>query len=156
MRNSLPLFVADLVWPALYLSTSYWSWWVIVAGLLIELPVVMRAFKMPLRRAIIADLVMNAVSAGVGMLLLALAGVVWEMGPGILLDKFFSMGTFNPVTWVATFLIAVVITTGIEWLVLRFGFRAPATRGAIALLALANLITVALAVLEMKWHPPRM
>jgi hypothetical protein len=80
MLETTPFYTTvDVVWPALYFSSSYWTWWVILAGLLIELPVVIWSFKLPLKKAIVADLLMNAASAVVGMVALAIAGIGWEI-----------------------------------------------------------------------------
>lgn len=146
----------DVVWPALYLSSSYWTWWVILASLVIELPVVVWSFELPLKRAIVADLLMNAASAVVGMLALAIAGIGWEIFPGLLLYKLLNLGTFNPITWSATFILAVVINTAIEGFVLRFVFKTQLTFSRLLLLGSANAVTVFLAAVEMQRHPPRM
>ncbi len=39
---------------------------------------------------------MNTVSAGVGIIVIPVLGLVWEIFPGIALYKFFNIGTLNP------------------------------------------------------------
>jgi len=151
---SSQLLLADVVWPALYFSSSYFTWWVVFAGLLIEFPVVRWSFDLPFQKAVLADILMNATSAFLGTVCLAIAGIVWEIFPGILFYKVFNLGTFNPITWSATFVLAVLINTGLEGLVLRVVFKCSLSRRPLMALAIANAVTVALAGLEMHWHPP--
>jgi hypothetical protein len=157
MLETTPFYTTvDVLWPALYFSSSYWTWWVILAGLLIELPVVIWSFKLPLKKAIVADLLMNAASAVVGMVALAIAGIGWEIFPGTLLYKLFNLGTFNPITWSATFILAAMINTAIEGFLLRFVFKTQLTVPRLLLLGVANAVTIFLAAVEMWWHPPQL
>ena len=88
---------------------------------------------------------MNLISALVGVLLIPIAGIVWEVFPGLVLYSQFSMGTFNPLTWVATFVLAVLITTFIEGLVVERLFRKTRTTKLYLMIGLGNALSVGVA-----------
>jgi hypothetical protein len=135
---------ADMVWPALYLVSRLVTWWAVVAGLLIEYIVIRVAFKLPPKKAVFADLAANAASSIVGSLLIAIAGIAWEFGPGLAMYHLLNVGTFNPVTWAATIAMGALINAGIEMAVLR-AFQVPATKRTFLVLTLANALTVGIA-----------
>jgi hypothetical protein len=135
----------DVVWPALFLEQRLFSWWAIGLGLLIEFFFVRWLTTLNLRMCAVADLSMNAASAVLGMFLIPVAGLIWELFPGLLLYKIFNVGTFNPVTWTFTFLAAVFINAMLEWLVLRLGFRQKIGKRGFGWLCLANSLSVGLA-----------
>src|ERR1700756_2632395 len=118
---SLPGY-ADVVWPALFLETRLITWWTIALGLLIEFFFVRWLFSLTAKKAAIATVVANAVSALLGIPLIPIAGIAWEFFPASLYMRAWNWGTFNPVTWAATFVLACLITTVIEALVYRYGF----------------------------------
>jgi hypothetical protein len=135
---------ADMVWPALYLVSRLFTWWAIAAGLLVEYVVIRGVFKLPPKKAIIADLAANAASSVAGSVLIAIAGIAWEFGPGLALYKLLNVGTFNPYTWAATILMAALINGGIEMAILR-AFGVPSTKRTFLVLTLANAVTVGIA-----------
>ena len=120
---------ANVVWPALYLETRLFSWWAIGIGLVVEFFFVRWLFGMSAKQAAIADLSANAVSAVAGLVLIPLAGVVWELFPGSVINWAFDWGTFNPVTWGGTFLLACLINALLEgavykkWFAPEFRFK---------------------------------
>ena len=121
---SYPVMVqANVVWPALYLETRLFSWWAISTGLFIEYFFVLRLLQATPKQAAIATLVANTASAILGILLIPLAGLLWEIFPGIILSHLLNMGTFNPVTWVATFILACMVNVAIEGLVYKSWFK---------------------------------
>ena len=109
----LPLY-ADMVWPALVLEQRIVSVIPITAGLLVEWMVLrFGGFGLSWRKAAIVDVVMNAVSTLAGIVVMPVLGLMWELFPGSVLYKLFDIGTFNPGTWAATFVMAVLATTAI-------------------------------------------
>jgi hypothetical protein len=79
--------LAKLVWPALYLEGRLFTWWAIGTGLAVEYRVVRQLTGLPPRKTLLADVTMNDASALAGLVLLPLAGVVWELFPGSLLYR---------------------------------------------------------------------
>lgn len=131
-----------MVWPALYLEERIFTQWAIGLGLLIEFFFVRWLFALSIRKAVIATTIANAVSALIGILLIPLAGIVWEFFPGILYMGPLGWGTFNPITWTATFALACLITTVIEALVYRGGFKFKVGRREFIWLVVANSFSV--------------
>jgi hypothetical protein len=96
----------------------------------------------PSRKAINVDVVMNLMSALVGVLLIPISGIVWEIFLGVILQRIFKLGTFNPLTWVATFALAVLITTLIEGLVVERLFKKSRTTKLYLMIGLGNALSV--------------
>jgi hypothetical protein len=114
---------ANVVWPALYLETRLFSWWAICVGLLVEYLFVRKLFEVTPLKAVIATIAANAASAILGILLIPLAGIAWEVFPGLLIYHVLKIGTFNPITWCATFLIACAVNVVLEGLVYKKAFK---------------------------------
>jgi hypothetical protein len=142
---NFPTIFADMVWPALFLEQRLLAVPVISAGLLLEYVFVLRITELGTKRSILADLVMNAVSTLAGILLIPIAGIAWELFPGTFLYHNFNLGTFNPWTWTATFLLAVAINTTIEFFVLRRFFKQRLGKRGFGWLFVANTLSVGLA-----------
>jgi hypothetical protein len=141
------------VWPALSVERKLLSIPVIVTGLLIEALVLRFLFTMNWKRAFTVSVVVNAISTGLGVLLIPLAGIGWEIFPGLVLYKVLNMGTFNPITWSATFLFALGITTSIEVVCLRRLFGVPPGKRTWFWWTLANAVTVGLAFASLAIQP---
>ena len=153
----MQLVFADLVWPALLLEGRMLTWWAILAGLFIEYFFVRRITDLSFSRTALADICMNAASALLGVILIPIAGLIWELFPGIVLYKIFDTGTFNPGTWLATVLMAAALNTYIERFALRRFFKQPvAGKRAFWLLYLANTISISLAVASLFYWPPKL
>lgn len=150
--------VADVVWPALYLETRLFSWWAIGLGLLVEFFFVRWLFGLSVKRALVADFSANAISSAVGLILIPVTGLAWEVFPASVINWAFGWGTFNPVTWTGTFLLACLVTTLVEGLVYRqwfardFLFRS----GQFLWLLLANALSVGVAFASLWLSPVRM
>jgi len=148
---------ADMVWPALVLEQRLLSAIPIGAGLIIEwLALRFGGFGLSWRKAGLVDVVMNAVSTIVGIPVIPLLGLAWEMFPGQVIYKFFNIGTFNPGTWAATFVLATIATTGIEALVVRWGFKIALGKRRLGVLCLANALSVGVAFASLWLKPPRL
>jgi len=94
-------------------------------------------------------------SSLLGFILIPLAGIAWESSIGITLYKLFNIGTFNQGTWPATFIFAVSIDAALETSVLRFGFKQRQFKRLFWWLALANAISVGIAMASLFKYPPR-
>jgi len=147
--------LADVVWPALFLAGRLMAWWAIGLGLLVELFFVRFLTGFSWLKSTLADVGMNAASSLLGLFLIPLAGLAWESFPGIMLYRVFNIGTFNPGTWTATFLFAVLINAAIEATVLRHGFKQKPFKRLFGWLVLANAISVGIAMASLFKYPPR-
>lgn len=139
------LVLADVVWPALFLSVRMAAWWCVVISILIEGVALWRFAQVPPARAFVASVVMNIVSALIGTILLPLLGIRLEFFADTTYNAWLGWGTFNPITYCATWLGATLLTTIIECFVLWLAFRMPWRRRWIVVVLIANVITVALA-----------
>ncbi len=116
---------ADVIWPAVIFEQHLLSVPPILLGLAVEIAVLKILFALQWRRAVLYGFVVNAISAVVGVVLIPAAGFLWELGPGAL----FGIATFDPVTWGATFILAILMTTAVEGICLikifklRFGWK---------------------------------
>jgi hypothetical protein len=140
----LPAF-ADVVWPTLYLEERLFTWWAIGLGLLIEFFFVRWLFALPAPKAALATAAANGVSALAGVVLIPLVGFLWDIFPELLLYPLFDMGSFNPFTWASSFILACLVTTGIEANVYKYGFKFVVRRQEFYWLLLANALSVAVA-----------
>jgi len=144
---------ADVVWPALFLETRLFSVWPIVIGLIIEYLFLRQYFMLSVKRAAIADIVINAASSVLGIVLIPIAGIAWEFFPGIIMYKAFNIGTFNPGTWTATYLMAVAINAIIESMALAKIFKCKIGKKGFYILFLANVISVGIAMASLYFYP---
>jgi hypothetical protein len=147
--------LADVVWPALFLSMRLSAWWCIGVSVVIEAVALWRFARMQPVKAAAASVVMNAVSAFCGSLLLPMAGLHWESVATNTYNAWFHWGTFNVGTEAATWLIAVCLSTVIETLVLWLVFFMPWKRRTILVVLAANAITTALALVTIVISAPR-
>ncbi len=148
--------IADLVWPALLVEQRLLGVIPIMAGLIAEwIALYFGGFELTWKRALVVDIVMNLVSSVIGIFLLPAMGFMWELFPGIILQKALHYGTFNPVTWSGTFLIAILATSAVEGAVMNWGFKILFSRRRIIILCLANTVSVGFAYASLWIHPPR-
>jgi hypothetical protein len=155
--TTTPTLLADMVWPALVLEQRLISVIPITVGLLIEwLALRLGGFGLTWKRAAVVDVVMNLVSTVAGIPLIPLLGLAWEAFPGQVLYKHFNIGTFNPGTWVATFVMATLATTGVEAAVVRWGFKIALGWRRLGVLGLANSLSIAVAFISLWVRPPHL
>ena len=147
--------LADVVWPALFLEMRLLAWWVILTGLLAEWPFVRFLTHFSWKKAFIGNVAMNAASTLIGIILLPAAGIGWEFAAEPIFYRRFNIGTFNPVTWWATFLIAVLLSATIELLILRTAFKQRLGARGFCWLCVANSISAGLAFWSVVHSPPR-
>lgn len=158
---SLPVWVlvapaahANMIWPALFVAPRQLSVPAVAVGLLIEILVFKRLLNLSWFRTIGGVVAANLISALVGLFLIPISGVVWELGPGLIMYFVLHMGTFNPVTWGATFVMATLINAAIEMLTIRFVLSTWLTWRQFGWWVLANAVSVAIAAASIWIEPP--
>ena len=142
--------LADVVWPALFLEARLLSIWIILAGLFIEYFFVWRITTLGALKAIWANLAMNAASTLLGIILIPGVGLLVALFPGEL------FGTFNPLTWALTLIVAVLLNTLIESFILWKGFKQKIGKKEFWLLGLANALSVGFALGTLLIFPMEM
>jgi hypothetical protein len=144
--------VGDIVFPELLFEGRLLAWWIILIGLALELPFVRLITGLPLKKCVLADLAMNAVSTAVGVVLIPVLGLGWELGgPRVLGDH-----RFDLLHWSGSFLLAVVVNSVIELTVLVLGFKQQFNLRSFLWLFLANSLSVGLALWSLFHDPPRL
>lgn len=148
----MDVLLADIVWPALFLADRMVATPVIAAGLLVEAVIFHRLYQVTWRRAFGAAITINLISALVGIALLPVWGWFWELAVMTRNDNS-GWGTFNRQTWAETCLMAWMMTTVVEALPLRLivGRRS----NLMAVLLMANAISVGIAYVSLSFLPPR-
>ena len=150
------LLLGDVVWPSLVLEGRLLSVIPISTGLVVEwFALAFGGFGLSWKKAIFVDLIMNAASSVIGIVLIPFAGLGWELSGGLLLEKVFNVGTFNPIAWIATFALSVAATTAIEAVVVRWAFRIPLGQRRFWILFGANTASVGIAYASLWLHPPQ-
>ncbi|HUO06062.1 MAG TPA: hypothetical protein VMU16_12770 [Candidatus Binataceae bacterium] len=130
-----------------------WSVWPIAIGLAIEFFFYWKIYEITPGKALIADIVANAISAGLGIVLIPLAGILWEFSVGRIVASAIHWGTFNPVTWVATVLLSATINAAVEGYSLKLIFKYPFNRRIFGWLSVANFFSVAVAFASLWVNP---
>jgi hypothetical protein len=143
-----------MIWPAAIIGERLRSVVPITAGLAVEWLALWRGFGLSWKKAIVVDVVMNVISAAAGAFAIPLLGLVWEVGPGTVIYKLFDIGMLNPISWSATFAIAVLTTTAIEAAVVKIGFKISLSTQRVCILLAANSVSVGLAFVSI-WTNPR-
>ena len=142
--------LADVVWPALYLVDRLAAWWSIGIGLVVEYLVLNRCLRFSYVRSGLVTAAMNGLSSLVGWHLLAWWGWYWAAATDHKLG-----GTFNPLTWAATCVLACLVSTLLEWPVVFVAARKnTSTKRLLPLVLLANFASVGIAYISVRVSPP--
>ena len=143
---------ADVIWPP-YVLFSKTMWWAIAAGLLIEYLFVRKITNFGVVKSILVNISMNAISCLLGISFITkLGGIIWE---GILridpVEYLLFIGTYDPIEWLVTFLIAVLINALLESFVINKLFKKKLGWGGFWWLFLANGISVGIAFIGISF-----
>jgi len=149
------MILADVVWPSILLVGRILTWWSIAIGLIIEYFFLIKYFTFGWKKSLIAVLVMNAISSLVGIVLIPASGILWEFSIGALVNMVLDYGTFNPVTWGASVLLAILINTIVESSSLRYIFKHHIHFKEFSVLFIANIFSVATAFISIIISPPK-
>lgn len=132
---------ANLVWPSIYIVQSYYSWYIILSGLLIETIAAHIFLKTDWLKSFGLMLATNAISALLGLLLIPASGLIVEI-----LTIPFGGGTFAISHWILDYICVVLVNTCVEGLALKWIFKYPFKPNFLWLFG-ANLISVILSPL---------
>lgn len=139
---SVPLIAsANVVWPSLYILSQIYCWYIIVLGLVVEFFAVKFFGKASWKKSAIIAVVMNAISALVGLILIPVSGILTEF----LLFPF-EQSTFHLSHWIVDYVFVAVVNTCIEGLSIKWIFKYEFKRVFWWLFA-ANAVSVAFSVL---------
>lgn len=147
------MILANMVWPALYLSQRYYTWWAIAIGLLIETGVLCWLTRKSPARCFFIAFIANTISAGVGYFAFIWIGLAWEFLVSYTIYLLIPVGTFNPFGWFATTALAALFSSTIEWGVIKYIFKTPTDRRFYWIFFLANLVTAGIALVSLFTSP---
>ena len=125
---------ANVIWAALVLEKRLFSWWAISIGLLVEWLFVRQLFQITFRKAALATVAANAFSAILGIPLIPLAGLVWELVPALLdwfikksvpalFDHIDLYAVGKVISWCGTLVIACAVNVLLEGLFYKKVFK---------------------------------
>lgn len=135
---------ADVVWPALYVADSHYRfWYVVIIGLLLEAGVLRLRLIPSIKKAILVSLVVNAISATVGVYILAFCMLGWHL----IVDNFVQ-GTFAAFNKIATIVIMLVGSVFLETLAARAIWKYP-LRETFPALFLGNILSYGVVVADL-------
>lgn len=147
------MFIADMVWPGLFMANRLLAWYAITFGIVVEYWFIRKITKLDWIRAIFADVTMNLVSALIGLIAIPILGLLWEATGGEVVNTLFHTGTFNPASWAVTICLSAILNVLVEGLIIVFGFRQNIGVKGFLWLYLANIITVGAAFLSFFMFP---
>jgi|SRR5579871_4513653 len=111
----------DMVWPALYVSATFWKFWFLVIGtIVIELFVIKYFLKFSWKKSFFISLIGNCVSGFIGTFLMTFAMIFWHLIADRLLN-----GTFNNTNWVATYILMCLGSVFLETLAIKLIYKIP-------------------------------
>ena len=115
----MKIVLLDMVWPAFYVSATFWKFWFLVIGtIIIELFVIKRFLKFSWKKSFYASLIGNCVSGFVGTFVMMWAMLFWHL----IVDNFLN-GTFNIFNWVATYILMCLGSVFLETLTIKIIYK---------------------------------
>jgi hypothetical protein len=135
---------ADVVWPALYVADSHFRfWYVVIIGLILEAGVLRWRLIPDTKKAILVSLVVNAISATVGVYILAFGMLGWHL----IVDNFVQ-GTFAAINQIATIVIMLIGSAFLEVLAARAIWKYP-LRQTFPVFILGNILSYGVVVADL-------
>ncbi|MCM1421767.1 MAG: hypothetical protein NC224_10280, partial [Bacteroides sp.] len=114
---------ANMIWPSVYILDQYYSWYVIAIGLFVEFFATKFFLKVRWLKSALIAIVINLISAFVGILLIPISGIFVEF-----LSIPFGGGTFDISHWVLDYIAVALCNVVIEGLALKWVFKYPFKR----------------------------
>ena len=149
------MILSNMVWPALYVMGYVNIWWVVGISLLIEGLCLLFLIQERIWKIGLMAVSMNLISALVGIIGIPIVGLIWEVVALFTIYQFFEWGTFNPVSWIVSYILAALLNSVIEMMSLIFIFKMRWKAKIFWWLVFANGITVSIAYRVMQFNPPR-
>ena len=135
---------ANMIWPSVYIAEGMRTWWIILAGLLIEYIFIKIFIKENYLKSLIITIVINFISTLIGIIAIPLIGIFGEL---ILIpfDSIFNTTTFHLSHWIFAYILIILLNTSIEALSIKIIFK-KIFRKVFLWLLIANIFSVILSV----------
>ena len=138
---------ANIVWPSLFIVTGMMSWYIILAGLVIEILFIKKIINPGWVKSIVMSLGMNVASAIIGLLIIPVSGFIAAIVFGMIWN------TFDLALWAISYILAVFSNVCIEGLFIKLVFKLPFKKNFLWLL-IANSLSVVLAIVVLGFTMP--
>ena len=132
---------ANVVWPSVYIAEGMRSFYVILAGLVIETVFVKLFLKESLLKSVLIAFIMNLISSVVGFIVIPASGLIGE----ILLIPF-DKGTFHISHWIMSYILAILSNVLIEGLSIKYIYKC-SFKKMFWWLCVANAISIVICIL---------
>lgn len=110
-------------------------------------------FSLPWKKSLQIDVIANAASTLIRYLLVPLIGMVWEIILLMVLEPTPANDVyFHVLPWVMAFVLACLINTLVESLIINVLFRQPHPAKTLRCLAMANLFCLSIAMGSLWWQ----
>ena len=114
------IILLDMVWPALYVSETFWRFWFLIIGtIVIETFVIKFFLKFSWSKSFLISLIGNSVSGIIGTFVMMWAMLLWHAA----VDNFVPKATFDPINWVATYILMCIGSVFLETLTIKLLFK---------------------------------
>lgn len=151
--------LANAIWPAIYLVAQVATLWPIVLSIIIEYLVLRYISTLLWHKVLLYVVAANVFSALVGVIPLVFLDLGKEFLLGTLSEWLFGvrLGTFSVTSWIATTLLASLISASLEYLLLKPVLKTPFRfRRSWLVWWAANLLTAAIATIAaFCWPNPK-
>ncbi|MBR2916701.1 MAG: hypothetical protein IKC07_03785 [Clostridia bacterium] len=140
---------ANIVWPTLYIVTGIMSWYIILAGLVIEFVFIKTKLKESYVKSAAMAFLMNLTSAVIGLFLIPLSGFITAIAVGpfdVLFNKIPVQNFYGIFLWAISYIVTILCNVLIEGLTLKFVFKKSFKKN-FWWLTIANSLSVLLAIL---------
>lgn len=143
------MILLNMIWPALYVSQTFWKFWFLIVGtLIIETFLIKYLLRYSWQKSFLASFVGNAVSAFAGTFCMMYGMILWHA----LVDNFLPQATFDPINWVATYSLMCLGSVFFEVIVVSILFKERVKRLMLPLLV-GNLLSYAFIAYAMVTAP---
>lgn len=100
----------NVIWPAIYVSETFWKFWYLIVGtVFIEFFVLRFSLRFSWKKSFLASLVGNLASGLIGTFIMKFGMLGWHV-----IADIFLQGTFAKVNWIATYLLMCLGSVLIE------------------------------------------
>lgn len=116
----MKIVLLDMVWPALYVSATFWKFWYLVIGtIVIETFVIKYFLKFSWTKSFMVSLIGNSVSGFIGTIVMMFAMILWHA----VADNFVPHATFDTINWVATYILMCLGSVFLETLTIKLIYK---------------------------------
>ncbi len=140
---------ANVVWPTLYIMTGIMSWYIILAGLIIEFLFIKIKLKESYIKSGVMAVLMNLASTIIGFILIPASGFIVTIAVGpfdVFLDKIPIQNFFGIFLWTLSYIVTILSNVLVEGLTLKLIFK-KSFKINFWWLTIANALSVLLAIL---------